>query len=231
MKEAKYRSTTWAVLWSLQQMNSAMRIEVEVAMSALPFSQSAGQEHLLFWGKKEGPKAVIWESLSEQEKTLKLAEKCKHNTRLADCRASEFSFLFFSAPLFYSFRQHYKNSAGVGHAIQCQGDFRFHDSSLFSSPSSILPPSCSFFFSIVFTKTAPVSALHQCQGDFRFHDSSLASSPSPLLSRPFPFFPYSFRQHYENSASVSATPMSCDFRFRLNHFCCLDCQNQLCVHQ
>jgi len=43
-------------------------------MSAPPFFQSAGRGDLLFWGKKEGPTVVIWESLSEQEKESWLEE-------------------------------------------------------------------------------------------------------------------------------------------------------------
>ena len=55
--------------------------------------------------------------------------------------------------------------------------------------------------------------------DFRFHDSSLFPSPSLLLSPLFSlpssslslFLFYSFRLHYENSASVAAKPMSLRF--------------------
>ena len=36
-------------------------------MSAPPFFQPARRGDLLFWGKKDGPTVVIWESLSEQE--------------------------------------------------------------------------------------------------------------------------------------------------------------------
>jgi len=43
-------------------------------MSAPPFFQSAGRGDLLFWGEKEGPTVVIWESLSEQEKESLLEE-------------------------------------------------------------------------------------------------------------------------------------------------------------
>jgi len=43
-------------------------------MSAPPFFQSAGRGDLLFWGKKEGPTVVIWESLSKQEKESWLEE-------------------------------------------------------------------------------------------------------------------------------------------------------------
>jgi len=43
-------------------------------MSAPPFFQSAGRGDLLFWGGKEGPTVVIWESLSEQEKESWLEE-------------------------------------------------------------------------------------------------------------------------------------------------------------
>jgi len=58
----------WVVLRALQQINSATRIEAEAAMAAPPFFQSAGRGDLLFWGEKEGPTVVLWESLSEQEK-------------------------------------------------------------------------------------------------------------------------------------------------------------------
>ena len=47
-EEAGYRSPTWAVLQALVQINSAMRIEGETAMSAPPFFQSAGRGDLLF---------------------------------------------------------------------------------------------------------------------------------------------------------------------------------------
>ena len=67
-EEAGNRSTTWAVLRALQQINSATRIDGEAAMSAPPFFQSAGQGDLPFWGMGGGPTVVIWERLSEQEK-------------------------------------------------------------------------------------------------------------------------------------------------------------------
>ena len=66
LEETGYRSPTWAVLRALQQINCATRIEGEAAMSAPPFFQSAGRGDLLFWGEKEGPTVVIWESLSKQ---------------------------------------------------------------------------------------------------------------------------------------------------------------------
>jgi len=74
LEEAEYRSPTWAVLRALQQINSVTRIEGEAAMSAPPFFQSAGRGDLLFWGGKEGPTVVIWESLLEQEKESWLKE-------------------------------------------------------------------------------------------------------------------------------------------------------------
>ena len=43
-------------------------------MSAPPFFQSAGRGDLLFWGEKEGPTVVIWESISEQEQESWLEE-------------------------------------------------------------------------------------------------------------------------------------------------------------
>jgi len=74
LEDAGYRSPTWAVVRVLQQINRATRIEGEAAMSAPPFFQSAGRRDLLFWGEKEGPTVVIWESLSEQEKASWLEE-------------------------------------------------------------------------------------------------------------------------------------------------------------
>jgi len=74
LEKAGYRSPTWAVLRALQQINSARRIKVEAVMSAPPFFQSAGRGDLLFWGGKEGPTVVIWESLSEQENKSWLEE-------------------------------------------------------------------------------------------------------------------------------------------------------------
>ena len=50
-------------------------------MSAPPFFQSAGRGDLLFWGEKEGPTVVIWESLSETRKG-KLAGRGEHDARL-----------------------------------------------------------------------------------------------------------------------------------------------------
>jgi len=74
LEEAGYKSPTWAVLQALQQINSSTRIEGEAAMSAPPFFQSAGRGDLFFWGEKEGPTVVIWESLPEQEKESWLEE-------------------------------------------------------------------------------------------------------------------------------------------------------------
>ena len=74
LEGAGYRSSTWASLRALQQINSATRIEGEAAMSAPPFFQSAGRGHLLFWGGKEGPTVEIYESLSNQEKECWLEE-------------------------------------------------------------------------------------------------------------------------------------------------------------
>jgi len=74
LEEAGQGSPTWAVLRALQQINSATRIEGEAAMSAPPFFQSTGRGDLLFWGGKEAPTVVIWESLSEQEKERWLEE-------------------------------------------------------------------------------------------------------------------------------------------------------------
>ena len=53
LEEAEYRSSMWAVLRALLQVNGATRIQGETAMSAPPFFQSAGRGDLLFWGEKE----------------------------------------------------------------------------------------------------------------------------------------------------------------------------------
>jgi len=53
LEEAGYRSLTWAVLRTLQHINSATKIEREAAMSVPTFFQSAGRGDLLFWGEKK----------------------------------------------------------------------------------------------------------------------------------------------------------------------------------
>ena len=55
-------------------------------MSAPPFFQSAGRGDLLFWGTKEGPTVVIWESLSEQEKASWLEEASTTHDRARRCQ-------------------------------------------------------------------------------------------------------------------------------------------------
>jgi len=89
LEEAGYRSPTWAVLQALQQINSATRIEGEAAISAPPFFQSAGRGDLLFWGKKEGPTVVIWESLSEQEKKSWLEESSTIHDWVVWCKSKK----------------------------------------------------------------------------------------------------------------------------------------------
>jgi len=74
LEEAGYRSPTWALLRALQQINSATRIEGEVAMSDPLFFQSAGRGDLLFLWENEGSTVVIWESQSKQEKESWLEE-------------------------------------------------------------------------------------------------------------------------------------------------------------
>ena len=68
-------------------------------MSAPPFFQSAGRGDLLFWGRKEGPSVVLWESLSEQGKSW-LEELstmhdwvvwCKSKNGAEEIRSFEFS--------------------------------------------------------------------------------------------------------------------------------------------
>jgi len=47
VKNAGYRTPTWAVLQALQQIDNATRIEGEAAISGPPFLQSAGRGDLL----------------------------------------------------------------------------------------------------------------------------------------------------------------------------------------
>jgi len=89
LEEAGYRSPTWAVLRALQQINSATRIEGEAAMSAPPFFQSAGRGDLLFWGEKERPTVVIWESLSGQEKESWLEESSTMHDWVVWCKSKK----------------------------------------------------------------------------------------------------------------------------------------------
>jgi len=54
LEEAGYRSSTWAViLQALQQINSAMKVEGEAAISTSLFFQLVGRGNLLFLGEKE----------------------------------------------------------------------------------------------------------------------------------------------------------------------------------
>jgi len=78
LEEARYRSPTWALLRALQQINSATKIEGEVATPAPSFFQSAGRGDLLFCGEKKEPTVVIWEGLSKQEKEIgwKMQARC-----------------------------------------------------------------------------------------------------------------------------------------------------------
>jgi len=81
--------TKWAVLRALQQINNATRTEGEAAMFAPPFFQSAGRGVLLFWGEKEGPTVVRWESLSEQEKESWLEEANTMHDWVVWCKSKE----------------------------------------------------------------------------------------------------------------------------------------------
>ena len=58
-------------------------------MSAPPFFQSAGRGDLLFWGEKEGPTVVIWESLSEQEKKSWLEESSTMHDWVMWCKSKK----------------------------------------------------------------------------------------------------------------------------------------------
>jgi len=89
LEEDIYRSPTWAVLRALQLINSATRIEGEAATSALSFFQSAGRGDLLFWGEREGPTVVIWESLSEQEKENWLLESSTMHDWVVWCKSKK----------------------------------------------------------------------------------------------------------------------------------------------
>jgi len=56
-------------------------------MSAFPFFRSAGRGDLLFWGGKQGPTVVIWESLSEQEKESWLEEASMMHDWVVWCKS------------------------------------------------------------------------------------------------------------------------------------------------
>jgi len=50
---------------------------------------SWGRGDLLFWGKKEGPTVVIWESLSEQEKESWLEEASTMHDLVVWCKSKK----------------------------------------------------------------------------------------------------------------------------------------------
>jgi len=58
-------------------------------MSAPPFFQLAGRGDLLFWGEKEGPTAVIWESLSEQENEIWLEKASTMHDWVVWCKSKK----------------------------------------------------------------------------------------------------------------------------------------------
>jgi len=58
-------------------------------MSAPSFSQSAGRGGLLFWGEREGPTVVIWESLSVQEKKSWLEESNTMHDWVVWCKSKK----------------------------------------------------------------------------------------------------------------------------------------------
>jgi len=58
-------------------------------MSAPPFFQSVARGDLLFWGGNQGPTAVIWESLSEQEKESWLEESSTMHAWVVWCKSEK----------------------------------------------------------------------------------------------------------------------------------------------
>jgi len=58
-------------------------------MSAPPFFKSAGRGDLLFWGEKERPMVVIWESVSEQEKESWLEESSTMRDWVVWCKSKK----------------------------------------------------------------------------------------------------------------------------------------------
>jgi len=91
LEEAGYISPTWADLRTLQQIDSATRIDGEGAMSVCSFLQSAGRRDLLFLGKQERQTVLNsrWEGLSEQEKASWLEEASKTHYWVMLCRSQQ----------------------------------------------------------------------------------------------------------------------------------------------
>ena len=58
-------------------------------MSAPPFLQSAGPGDLLFWGEKEEPTVLIWESLSKQENENWLEEASTMHDWVVWCKSKK----------------------------------------------------------------------------------------------------------------------------------------------
>ena len=58
-------------------------------MSAPPFFQSAERGDLHFWGEKEGPTVVIWESLPEQERESWLEESSTMHDWVVWCKSKK----------------------------------------------------------------------------------------------------------------------------------------------
>ena len=81
LKEAGYRSPTWAVLRALQQINSATRIEGEAAMSTASFLSVGGTRRSTLLG---GKRRTSGSNMGEPIRTRKgkMAGRGKRDARL-----------------------------------------------------------------------------------------------------------------------------------------------------
>jgi len=91
MEEAGYRSPSGQYYEHCRRsiVPSATIIGGEAAMSAPPFFQSVRRGDLLFWGEKEGPTVVIWESLSKQENKSWLEEASTMHDWVVWCKSEK----------------------------------------------------------------------------------------------------------------------------------------------
>ena len=80
LEEAGYRSSTWAVLRALQQINSATRVEGEAAMCAF-LSVGGTRRSILLGGKRRTNGRNMREPIRTRKE--KLAERGKHDARLS----------------------------------------------------------------------------------------------------------------------------------------------------
>ena len=152
------------------------------------------------------------------------------DARLADGRAPEFSFLFFSATPFPFFSASLRKQRRCRCYVDVKAilDFTIRVFLLLPSLFSLPPSPFSFLFFLRKQRRCRCYTDVKAILDFTIQVSRLLPPFSPIAY----FFPILFGGNTTKKAPVSAL-RRChgNFRFHINHFCGSDGQHHWCVHQ